>query len=78
LVPSPAGLMTVFYCLTALAVVQLRHFNTLKNVREPEFRVTLRLAVYRQSVRLGAEPLEAHDQVSFFFFFFFATELFRS
>jgi hypothetical protein len=25
-------------------------------------RVTLRLAVYRQSVRLGLKPLEAHDQ----------------
>jgi hypothetical protein len=25
-------------------------------------RVTLRLVVYRQSVRLGAKPLEAHDQ----------------
>jgi hypothetical protein len=25
-------------------------------------RVTLRLAVYRPSVRLGAKPLEAHDQ----------------
>jgi hypothetical protein len=24
-------------------------------------RVTLRLAVYRQSVRLGAKPLEVHD-----------------
>jgi hypothetical protein len=24
-------------------------------------RVTLRPAVYRQSVRLGAKPLEAHD-----------------
>jgi hypothetical protein len=26
--------------------------------------VTLRLAVYRQSVRLGAKPLENHDQRS--------------
>jgi hypothetical protein len=25
-------------------------------------RVTLRLAVYRQSVLLGAKPLETHDQ----------------
>jgi hypothetical protein len=25
-------------------------------------RVTLRLAVYRQSVRLGAKPPEVHDQ----------------
>jgi hypothetical protein len=28
-------------------------------------RVTLRLAVHRQSVRLGAEPLEAHGQNCF-------------
>jgi hypothetical protein len=27
-----------------------------------EVRVTLRLAVYRQSVRLGTKPLEDHDQ----------------
>jgi hypothetical protein len=33
------------------------HWTT--NVR---VRVTLRLAVYRQSVRLGARPLETHDQ----------------
>jgi hypothetical protein len=29
-------------------------------------RVTLRLAVYRESVRLGAKPLETHDQRFFF------------
>jgi hypothetical protein len=29
--------------------------------------VTLRLAVYRQSVRLGAKPLVAHDRGFFFF-----------
>jgi hypothetical protein len=34
-------------------------------------RVTLRLAVYRQSVRLGAKPLEDHDQI-------FSTERLRS
>jgi hypothetical protein len=28
--------------------------------------VTLRLAVYRQLVRLGVKPLEAHDQTLFF------------
>jgi hypothetical protein len=28
--------------------------------------VTLRLAVYRQSVRLGTKPLETHDQRFFF------------
>jgi hypothetical protein len=30
------------------------------------FRVTLRLAVYRPSVRLGDKPLETHDQYSCF------------
>jgi hypothetical protein len=30
-------------------------------------RVTLRLAVCRQSVRLGDKPLETHDHRSFFF-----------
>jgi hypothetical protein len=35
-------------------------------------RVTLRLAVYRQSLRLGAKLLEAQDQR-----FFFATEPLR-
>jgi hypothetical protein len=35
-------------------------------------RVTLRLAVYRQSVRLGDEPLETHDQN-----FYFPTEHLR-
>jgi hypothetical protein len=29
-------------------------------------RVTLRLAVYRQSVRLGDSPLETHDQYFYF------------
>jgi hypothetical protein len=34
----------------------------------PVFKVnvTLRLAVYRQSVRLGVKPLESHDQIFFF------------
>jgi hypothetical protein len=34
-------------------------------------KVTLRLAVYRQSVRLGVKPLETHDQI------FFSAELLR-
>jgi hypothetical protein len=29
-------------------------------------KVTLRLAVYRQTVRLGDKPLEVHGQISFF------------
>jgi hypothetical protein len=32
-------------------------------------KVTLRLAVYRQSVHLGVKPLETYDQI------FFPTEL---
>jgi hypothetical protein len=36
-------------------------------------RVTLLLAVYRQSVRLGVKPLESHDQR-----LFFSTERLRS
>jgi hypothetical protein len=39
-----------------------RDRNPLKTNR---VSVTLRLAVYRESVRLSAEPLEAHEQ-SFF------------
>jgi hypothetical protein len=35
------------------------------NQSQSEVRVTLRRAVYRQSVRLGAKPLETHDQVFF-------------
>jgi hypothetical protein len=31
----------------------------------PTVRVALRLAVYRQSVHIGAKPLEAHDQIIF-------------
>jgi hypothetical protein len=40
-------------------------------VRE-SVRVTLRLSVYRQLVRLGDKPLETHDQ-----YFYFPTELLR-
>jgi hypothetical protein len=32
---------------------------------EASVRVTLRLAVYRESFRLGAKPREAHDQSNF-------------
>jgi hypothetical protein len=33
-----------------------------------QVRVTLRLAVYRKPVHLGAKPLEVHDQREFIFF----------
>jgi hypothetical protein len=41
-------------------ILQLTHESVRVRVR-----VTLRLAVYRQSVRLGAKPLETHDQIFF-------------
>jgi hypothetical protein len=37
----------------------------LHSTAKVKVKVTLRLAVYRQSVRLGARPLETHDQRSF-------------
>jgi hypothetical protein len=40
-----------------MAFIMLDQSDTLVTVR-----VTLCLAVYRQSVRLGAKPLETHDQ----------------
>jgi hypothetical protein len=39
--------------------------SSLNSGRRVRVRITLRLAVYRQSVRLGAEPLEAHGQIFF-------------
>jgi hypothetical protein len=36
---------------------------------QAKVKVTLRLTVYRQSVRLGDKPLETHDQI------YFSTEL---
>jgi hypothetical protein len=36
--------------------------NLLSSGSPDKVRVTLRLAVYRQSVFLGVKPLEAHDQ----------------
>jgi hypothetical protein len=53
LVLSPMGLMNIFYCLTTLRVKQYS-----KSI------VTVWLAVYRQSVCLGAKPLSA-DQTFF-------------
>jgi hypothetical protein len=35
-------------------------------IRARESELTLRLAFYRQSVHLGAKPLEDHDQRFFF------------
>jgi hypothetical protein len=38
------------------------------NVLLGRVRVTLRTAVYRQSIRLGAKPLELMTRASFFFY----------
>jgi hypothetical protein len=38
--------------------VRMNHFS----VKSRSVKVTLRLTVYRQSVRLGAEPLEIHGE----------------
>jgi hypothetical protein len=49
LVPSPAGLMTILFCLTTLRVIELTPGSQVK------VKVTLRLTV-SQSVSLGVEP----------------------
>jgi hypothetical protein len=41
-------------------------FQTPKPESLVRVRVTLRLAVYRQSVHLGVKPLETHDTVILF------------
>jgi hypothetical protein len=47
-----------------------RTLSTTEEVVRVRFRVriTSRLAIYRQSVRLGVKHLETHDHRSFFFF----------
>jgi hypothetical protein len=84
--PSPVALATIFYCIrfeTPLFVssydsqvygggIRARlHTGYFLSSEGSEIRVTLRLAVYRQTVRLGAKPLETHGQN------FFPTEHFR-
>jgi hypothetical protein len=57
--------------LGRLERADLNHWTIFFEV-QVKIRVTLRLAVYRQSVPLGAKPLETHDQR------FFSTEPLRS
>jgi hypothetical protein len=70
----PWELATIFYCLileTSLFIASyesqgngggIQHrLHTGKRVKV-KVRLTLRLAVYRQSVCLGVKPLETHDQ----------------
>jgi hypothetical protein len=68
LVQSTVEELTIFHCLTTLGFVysfDLEELIACIRVRV-RVRVTLRLAVYRQSVRLGAKPLGTHDQNFYF------------
>jgi hypothetical protein len=74
--PSPVGLATIFYCLrletsllspstTRRVTVEVFDPASIWDNRDRvrvrvRVRVTLRLAVYRQSIRLGVEPLETY------------------
>jgi hypothetical protein len=49
------------------AYFQLTSCHPFSNINSVKIKVTLRLAVYRQSVRLGVKPLETHDQTFLFF-----------
>jgi hypothetical protein len=83
--PSPAGHMTIFYCLRFetpqprgpgphIYVPQEQGGSIIPpgDVKiKIEVKVTLWLAVYRQSVRLGVKSLEIHEQ-NFFFNWTFA------
>jgi hypothetical protein len=51
-----------------LYTVILSRFTIWSNYKIVKVTVTLRLAVYGQSVRLGVKPLETHYQRFFFFF----------
>jgi hypothetical protein len=52
--------------------IRPRLHTGLTNYVKVKVKVTLRLAVYRQSVHIGVKPLETHDQT-----FLFSTELLR-
>jgi hypothetical protein len=71
--------VTIFYCLrfeTSLFVASFdsqghgggirTRLHTGKKFVKVKVKVTLRLAVYRQSICLGVKPLETHDQNFFF------------
>jgi hypothetical protein len=43
------------------------NFGTqVKSIQSSEFKVTLRVSVYRQSIRLGDKPLETQEQNFYF------------
>jgi hypothetical protein len=60
----PPGTGFHFRRLLRLAGLRWRYSNPPPREDQPhKVRVTLRLAVYRRSVHLGAKPLEAHDRI---------------
>jgi hypothetical protein len=57
----------LFFCVHALGEHQTVVYNIARRIyAEVIVRVTLRLAVCRQSDRLGVKPLETHEQIYFF------------
>jgi hypothetical protein len=77
---SPVVTTNNYYTIPDLHNLQSLHTNLLATLHFPcnfsgpqlksskvkvKVRVALRLAVYRQSVRLGVKPLETHDQTFF-------------
>jgi hypothetical protein len=55
--------LNVYTIYTRSLSVQAQYSRSKVKVK---VKVTLRLAVYRQSVRLSVKPLETHDQIFFF------------
>jgi hypothetical protein len=56
----PASYETLRF-ITVLRTVH--HFSLSQN--KVKVKITLSLAAYRQSIRLGVKPLETHDQIFF-------------
>jgi hypothetical protein len=60
-IPPPGGRLSHVWPETRTDSKCVFNFSTAERSSEKS-RVTLRLAVYRQSVRLGDKPLETHGQ----------------
>jgi hypothetical protein len=52
--------------LNSLLQLPTPELDSMLTLVKVKVKVTLRLAVYRQSFRLGVKPLENHDQIFFF------------
>jgi hypothetical protein len=56
-------------CYTSASVLKFSERRLLSNClffKKVKAKITLKLAVYRQSVRLGVKPLKTHDRIFFF------------